>query len=384
MGLTGRRLWWAALPLALVLVLGGGALAVGRWLTPAAPAAPPLAAMPPVVVTLADVHTIAGTPPVLPWPATGQATVEVAGLGSLGSSGAVRPVPIASVAKVMTAYLVLRDHPLRPADDGPALTVSAQEAAAYDTEAAGRQSLVRVAAGEVLTERQALEALLLPSADNIARLLARWDAGDPATFVAAMNAQAAALGMADTRYTDPSGLDRATVSTAPDQLRLAERALTVPAFAQLVALPEATIPVAGVIRNYNTLLGQDGIIGIKTGSTNAAGGCLLFAARLERDGQVVTIVGAVLGQAAPTAQLLPAVLAAAQRLVEAAETAIQRYVVVPAGTTVAWVRGRPLVTVRDLTVTGWPGLTVHPRVRVTATGGTVDIPGATSTPVRAG
>src|SRR5947207_1334082 len=102
----------------------------------------------------------------LHWPGTGQATVEVAGLGSLGSSGAVRPVPIASVAKVMTAYLVLRDHPLRPADDGPALTVSAQEAAAYDTEAAGRQSLVRVAAGEVLTERQALEALLLPSADN--------------------------------------------------------------------------------------------------------------------------------------------------------------------------------------------------------------------------
>ena len=83
MGLTGRQLWWAAFPLALVLVLGGGGLAVGRWLTPAAPAAPPLAATPPVVVTLPDAHTIAGTPPVLPWPATGQATVEVAGLGSL-------------------------------------------------------------------------------------------------------------------------------------------------------------------------------------------------------------------------------------------------------------------------------------------------------------
>src|SRR5262249_49069345 len=149
---------------------------------------------------------------------------------------------------------------------------------AYGHEQATDQSVVPVKAGEVLTERQALTALMLPSANNIARILGRWVAGSVPQFLVTMNGTAQALGMANTRYTDPAGWDPGTVSTADDQIRLAELALTIPAFAQIVATPQAKVPMAGVVHNRNRLLGTDGIDGVKTGSMNSAGGNLVFTA----------------------------------------------------------------------------------------------------------
>ena len=212
------------------------------------------------------------------WPADGASAADVSGFGVVYGPGATRPVPIASVAKVMTAYVVLHDHPLTADRSGPDIEVQPSEAAAYPSQARDGDSLVPVVSGETLTERQALAALLLPSADNVAWILARWDAGSQAAFVARMNATARRLGMTDTSYTDPSGLDPSTVSTAADQVRLGMAAMRVPALAAIAAEPTAVVPVAGLVRNYNTLLGQDGIVGLKTGSTQAAGGCVLIAA----------------------------------------------------------------------------------------------------------
>ena len=115
-----------------------------------------------------------------------------------------------------------------------------------------------IAAGEQLTELQALQALLLPSANNIAAVLARWDAGSADRFVARMNATARSLGMTHTRYTDPSGYDAATVSTAADQVRVVDRAMRLPVFASIVATPSATLPVAGTVHNTNTCSGTTG------------------------------------------------------------------------------------------------------------------------------
>ncbi len=140
------------------------------------------------------------------------------------------------------------------------------------------ESVVAVAAGEVLTERQALAALLLPSANNVAILLARRVAGSVPAFVARMNATARLFGMRDTRYTDPSGLDPGTVSTAADQLILAGVAMRNPTFAALVRLRGYRLPVAGTVHNTDTLLGTHGFVGIKTGSDDAAGGCFMFRA----------------------------------------------------------------------------------------------------------
>ena len=221
---------------------------------------------------------------------------------------------IASVAKVMTAYLVLRDHPLRLGEDGPTITLTDADVADTDRRRGQEESVVSIAAGEQLTERQALQALLLPSANNIAAVLARWDAGSVDRFVARMNATARSLGMTHTRYTDPSGYDDATVSTAADQVRIVDRAMRLPVFASIVATPSATLPVAGTVHNTNTLLGHDGFVGVKTGSDDAAGGCFAFRAIRWIDGKRTTITGVVLGQ--PGHDRIAAGLAAADAMVD--------------------------------------------------------------------
>src|SRR5579872_2094633 len=182
------------------------------------------------------------------WPAYGQAAVEI-GQSPLHAGPNQHPAPIASVAKVMTAYLVLRDHPLRVGERGPSITLSGADVADTDRRAGHDESVVPIAAGEELTESQALQALLIPSANNIAAVLARWDAGSVDRFVARMNASARSLGMNETRYTDPSGFDDATVSTAADQVRIVDRAMRLPEFASIVAMSSATLPVAGTVRN---------------------------------------------------------------------------------------------------------------------------------------
>jgi serine-type D-Ala-D-Ala carboxypeptidase (penicillin-binding protein 5/6) len=212
------------------------------------------------------------------WPGRAEAAVGLPGVGLLGAHGGSRPVPIASLAKIMTAGMVLRGRPLPAGGPGPAITVTAADAAAYASDERRGQSVVKVAPGEKLTERQALEAALIPSGNNIASLLARWDAGSERAFVAKMNARARSLGLRSTRYADASGADPAAVSTASDQFRLTVRALQVPAFRQIVAVRQVTLPVAGVAYNVNAALGYDGIVGVKTGSSSHAGGCLAFAA----------------------------------------------------------------------------------------------------------
>ena len=229
------------------------------------------------------------------WPRYGQAALQI-GQSQIQAGPNQYAAAIASVAKVMTAYLVLRDHPLQVGQDGPTITLTEADIADTDRRAGQDESVVPISAGEQLTERQALQALLLPSANNIAAVLARWDAGSVNRFVARMNAAARSLGMSHTRYTDPSGYDDATVSTAAEQVRIVDRAMRLPVFASIVATPSATLPVAGTVHNTNTLLGQDGFVGVKTGSDDAAGGCFAFRAIRWIDGKQTTITGVVLGQ----------------------------------------------------------------------------------------
>jgi D-alanyl-D-alanine carboxypeptidase (penicillin-binding protein 5/6) len=227
----------------------------------------------------------------LPWPTQGQASAEVQGLGSLGSHGDRRPVPIASVTKVMTAYVVLKDHPLGPDDAGPQITVD-EQAEAEST--SPDESTAPVRAGRSLSERDLLALMLVPSGNNVARLLARWDAGSQEAFVAKMNREAAALGMTDTTYTGASGVEDSTTSTAVDQLRLAREAMKNPVIRAIVAKTSLRIDgVPGTVVNTNTLLGRNGVIGLKTGSSTAAGGALMWAAE-SRSGTL--ILGVVLHQ----------------------------------------------------------------------------------------
>jgi len=248
------------------------------------------------------------------WPASGQAAYVEGGEWRIHAGPNQHAAAIASVAKVMTAYVVLRDHPLRPGEDGPRITLTEADVADADRRRGRQESVVPVAAGEQLTERQALQALLLPSANNIAAVLARWDAGSANRFVARMNATARSLSMTHTRYTDPSGYDDATVSTAIDQVRIVVRAMRLPAFASIVGTHSATLPVAGTVHNTNTLRGHNGFVGVKTGSTAAAGCCFAFRAIRWIHGRRTTITGVVLGQ--PGDDRIAAGLAAAEAMVD--------------------------------------------------------------------
>jgi D-alanyl-D-alanine carboxypeptidase (penicillin-binding protein 5/6) len=272
-------------------------------------------AAPPVDVLRSE-HglTLGDALPSTVWPAYGQAAFVRAGQSQIQAGPNQYAAPIASLAKVMTAYLVLRDHPLRPGQDGPTITLTDADVGDTDRRRRQQESVVPVAAGEQLTERQALQALLLPSANNIAAVLARWDAGSGDRFVARMNATARSLGMTHTRYTDPSGYDDATVSTAADQVRIVDRAMRLPVFASIVATPSATLPVAGTVHNTDTLLGHNGFVGVKTGSDDAAGGCFAFRAIRRINGKRTTITGVVLGQ--PGQDQIAAGLAAAAAMVD--------------------------------------------------------------------
>jgi D-alanyl-D-alanine carboxypeptidase (penicillin-binding protein 5/6) len=247
------------------------------------------------------------------WPAHGQAAFVEPGQ-PIHAGPNQHPAAIASVAKVMTAYLVLRDHPLGLDEEGPTIAITEDDVADTDRRRGQEESIVPVADGEQLTELEALQALLLPSANNIAAVLAKWDAGSEARFVGRMNARARSLGMTQTHYTDPSGFDDATVSTAADQVRIVERAMRLPVFAHIVATPSATLPVAGAVRNTNTLLGQNGFVGVKTGSDHAAGGCFAFRAIRRIHGRWTTITGVVLRQ--PGHDRIAAGLAAADAMVD--------------------------------------------------------------------
>jgi D-alanyl-D-alanine carboxypeptidase (penicillin-binding protein 5/6) len=250
------------------------------------------------------------------WPVHGQAAYQLTG-GTIHSSPDQQAVPIASVAKVMTAYVVLADFPLGAHDNGFTLTITAADVADTARRRQLDESVVRVAAGEVLTEREALAALLLPSANNIAVILARIVAGSVHAFTTAMNETARSMGMLHTTYTDPSGFDSTTRSTAADQVRLARAAMKVATIAALVDLPTYRLPVAGVVHNTDTLLGKDGFVGTKTGSMDSSGGCFMFATDRLVDGHRVELFGVVLGQHGHN--IVTAALTAAEQLANAVE-----------------------------------------------------------------
>jgi D-alanyl-D-alanine carboxypeptidase (penicillin-binding protein 5/6) len=229
-------------------------------------------------------------------------------------------------------------------------------------------------AGQRLDERQLLEALLIPSGDNIAQILAAYEAGSVSRFVAEMNRAARALGMNETTYTDPSGFEPTTVSDASDQLRVFERAMRFSIFRQIVSMSSVTLPVAGKVENYDPLIseGYDG----KTGSDSEAEGCLAFFKHLTVDGRRLTVVGVVLdqGQGATTSVILEAAAAAAQRLVTSVAPAIRARTVLPARTTVMVATSADghrgdAATAGPLRVIGWGGirehLTIGPRLLTT-------------------
>ncbi len=365
-----RRRLALVLPIVLVVVLGIGA---GVQLVRPLPR--------PTVDGVTASERVPGVMPTLPWPASGEAALAVQGVGTIGQVHD-EPSPMAGLAGVLTSYVILKDHPLQTGGfTGPSIGVTPEVLTAFRTGSAAGDPEVTVTAGESLTELDALEGLLIDSGDDMATLLADWDAGSTSAFLHKMELAALALGLMHTHITDPSGSDPATVSTPSDLIRLGEAAMQIPVFNQIVSLGETTLPASGLHYNPNFDLGVDGIIGIMAASNAATNGCYLFAAQKTVQGQTVTLYGAVLGQSGPNGPNTAAV-DAGDALVKAALASISVVPVVTAGHEVgqlaaAWGASVPVAASSSVNVVGWPGL----RVSVTARPAALTVPVATGSDV---
>lgn len=199
--------------------------------------------------------------------------------------------------------------------------------------------------------------------------MARWDAGSIRAFVAKMNATAAALGMTKTHYVDTNGIEAGSVSTAADQLRLTARAMAIPAFAAVVDQPTVSEPLAGVLANYVQAIGTDGVVGVKSGFTQAAMGCVVLAADRQVDGQNVLVLAAVTGQ--PGFNPLGQAQTVALDLIGGVAASLRVAPIVPVGAVVArvevpWEPGLGQVhatVVKPVSILVWPGTTVVSRFR---------------------
>lgn len=251
----------------------------------------------PSVAPVKDIVTLPQSQPAtMPWPATGQAALGATGYGVLSSHNDNQPVPIASIAKIITSLAILQKKPFAPGNAGPLVTFDDSDVAIYNDYYTKGGSVAEIKAGEQLSELQALQAMLLPSANNVADSMARWAFGSVESYVTYANSMVQAMGLKNTHVGGASGFDDKTTSTATDLVKLGIAAMKEPAIAATVSQRTTDLPVAGTVNNVNWLLGQDGVVGIKTGNTDKAGGCYLFATIQKVSGQQITLIGAILAQ----------------------------------------------------------------------------------------
>jgi serine-type D-Ala-D-Ala carboxypeptidase (penicillin-binding protein 5/6) len=183
----------------------------------------------------------------------------------------------ASTTKMMTAMVALERGNLNDL-----VTVQAQDLSVA--------SAIGLAPGEVWRLEDLVYDLLLPSDNAVGRVIGRHIAGSEEAFVALMNAEAARWGLQDTHFVNTHGLDEPEhYSTAHDLAQIALHALSNPTFARMVSTPTWQVKQR-TLRNTNELLGvYPGTIGVKTGTTDEAGDCLVSAAS-RADGQVLCVV----------------------------------------------------------------------------------------------
>jgi D-alanyl-D-alanine carboxypeptidase (penicillin-binding protein 5/6) len=245
-------------------------------------------AMAPLAMAQAQARAAAAA--VLPDPFPGVArgyVVQVDGVERWGFA-ADTPLPPASLTKLMTALVVVETK--AAALDGEDVTISPRAAAI-----GGARLGLR--AGESMRAGDLLAAMLLHSANDACAALAEWTAGSERTFVARMNARAAAMGLAHAHFVNACGFDApGHEASARDLAALVRAFMAEPRLAALARTESAVVRTRGGrsmrIANTNALLGRvPGAIGAKTGYTSRAGRCLAVIA--ERHG--VRVVAVLLG-----------------------------------------------------------------------------------------
>jgi serine-type D-Ala-D-Ala carboxypeptidase (penicillin-binding protein 5/6) len=231
----------------------------------------------------------------LVWPSVGEAALDIPALGVV-SAHVNDAVPIASLTKMMTAYVALQHLPLSIGETGPCHTVTDDDLESYNELVGQDASSVPVVVGEQLCESDLLNGVLVHSAANYAVMLANMVSATNESFVELMNEEAQTLGLTDTSYVDVTGLSSDDVSTPLDQARLAVLLMKSPLVREIVDQTSVTLPYAGVESSFTPDVGIDNVIGVKSGRTLAAGGCDVMAMTFQDGARTRVAYVVVLGQ----------------------------------------------------------------------------------------
>jgi D-alanyl-D-alanine carboxypeptidase (penicillin-binding protein 5/6) len=230
----------------------------------------------------------------LRWPDYGQAAYGAPDKDILAvSDDSAQPVPVASLAKVITALAILKKKPLQPGQQGPMITITEADEQSYRDYLAKNGTVVPVKIGEQISEYQALEAMLLPSGNNIADSLARWAFGSVDDYNIYANDMLKNLDISNTIVADASGYSPLTKSTAADMVQLGILYIRDPVLLEIASQTETNIPFAGIIQNYNSTINGDGILGLKIGYTDEAGRSFLVADIRGSDNKEVSVVAVI-------------------------------------------------------------------------------------------
>lgn len=264
------------------------------------------------------------------WPGAGSAGVAVAGIpGTLASSD--EQVQMASIAKVVTALVVLEEMPLGPGEAGPEYRFTGGDSDLYWTYRENNESALDVPVGGTLTEYQLLQGMLIGSANNYADRLAGNLWPSDRVYADAANRWLAGRGVTGITIVDPTGIDPRNNATPAALIALAEKALANPVVAEIVATAAVELPGAGLVQNTNGMLADPGVVGVKTGSLDAY--TLLTAKNVTVGDTTVRLYASVLGQPDDESRL-----AATRALFAQTEAELQPRPSVTAGTTVGVVR----------------------------------------------
>ena len=244
----------------------------------------------------------------------------------LAVAGTAEALPMASIAKVVTALVVLDAKPIPAEESGPIVTLTAADFQSYlDYDRIGARS-VAVFAGEQWTELELLQALLLGSSNNHADSVASWAFGSLDAYVEAANAWLAENGLTGSAVVDATGLRDGSAGTATDLARLAGIAATDPIVSSILARPASALADRRGVENTTSFLPEEGITGISRSYTDAAGVCFLFTAEVSDAESSFTFSGAFIGE--PTYDALTADLTA---LMESARAGVGPLPVLAAG-----------------------------------------------------
>lgn len=311
--------------------------------------------------------------PNINWPTSSQAAIGSVEEGVITSHTDAKLHPTASTAKLITALTVLNKKPLGKGEQGPMITMTQSDIDIYNSYYQRNGSLVQIAMGEKLSQRQMLEGMLLPSANNFADSLAIWAFGSLADYRQAAQSMVESLGMEATIVgDDASGFSPATQSTAEDLVRLGIEAMKQPLIAEIVAQPETNLPIAGIKQSTNWLLGTDGVVGGKTGNTNEAGGVYIFAAKYDLDTtNSTTIVGAVQGEST-----VYRAIAQARNLLAQAKTNFKLTTPIKKGQVIAtyktqWGKTVKAVASSGISQVSWASKEVNPEVKLSDIAGAI-------------